>query len=59
MEVCDQVRTDGSEDVDTRRDGRVHLTVHERGMEVPGVERHQANVSHEGIGACTKGRGSD
>ena len=48
MEVRDQVRADGSEDVDARRDLRVHLAMDERGMEVPGVECHEANVSHKG-----------
>ena len=49
VEVRDEIRTDRREDVDAGRDLRVHLAVHQRGMEVPGVERHEANVSHKAV----------
>ena len=42
LEMGVEVRALGRVDVDRRRDVGVHLLLHEPGMEVPGIERHEA-----------------
>ena len=46
VQVLEQIGAERSEHIDTWGDTGVHLFLDERGMEVAGVERHQADLSH-------------
>ena len=46
IQVLDQIRPERREDIDARSDAGIHLLLDQGGMEVPGIERHQSNLSH-------------
>ena len=46
LEVVDEVGAERRVDVDARRDAGVHLLLHEGGVEMAGIEGHQADIGH-------------
>ncbi len=45
IQVLEQVRAERREDMDALRDARIHLLLHQPGVEVPGIDGHQPDVT--------------